>query len=145
MDILADTNVILRGVQPAHPQHRTARAALRKLAGQGNRVCVASQNLIEFWVVCTRPVASNGLGLTPDRAQRVLASIEAAFVRLQDSDAVYFEWQRLVTVLGVSGKQAHDARLVAAMNVSSMHHILTFDTADFTRYPGLTVLDPRTL
>jgi predicted nucleic acid-binding protein len=42
----------------------------------------------------------------------------------------------------VSGKQAHDAHLVAVMLVYAVTDILTFNIADFRRYPGITVLDP---
>lgn len=43
------------------------------------------------------------------------------------------------------GRAAHDARLVAAMERHAISHIPTFNTGDFTRYPGITVLDPMTL
>jgi predicted nucleic acid-binding protein len=46
---------------------------------------------------------------------------------------------------GVSGKKAHDARLVAAMTVNGITHILTFNADDFTRYTGITVLHPSKL
>ena len=46
---------------------------------------------------------------------------------------------------GVSGKKAHDARLVATMTVNGITHILTFNADDFTRYAGITVLHPAKL
>lgn len=42
----------------------------------------------------------------------------------------------------VSGKPAHDARLVAAMKVHGLTAILTFDRPGFTRYPGIEVVHP---
>ena len=44
---------------------------------------------------------------------------------------------------GVSGKKTHDARLVAAMTVHRIDHILTFNTDDFARYTGIQVLHPN--
>ena len=41
----------------------------------------------------------------------------------------------------VSGKNAHDARLVAAMVVHEIESILTFNTGDFLRYEEIRVLD----
>jgi hypothetical protein len=41
----------------------------------------------------------------------------------------------------VSGKNAHDARLVAAMLVHGIESILTFNTQDFFRYGEIRVLD----
>ena len=51
-------------------------------------------------------------------------------------------WEMLVGKHLVSGKQAHDAHLVAVMLVYAVTSILTFNIADFQRYPGITVLDP---
>ena len=68
--------------------------------------------------------------------------MERAVVRLPDSDEVYSEWRRLVTSHGVLGKTAHDARLVATMKIDGVRHILTFDTEDFARYPGIQPLHP---
>ena len=145
MDILADTNIILRRLHRAHPQHRQARDAIARLSKEGNRVCVTSQNLMELWAVSTRPVENNGLGLTPTQADRVVARVENSVYRLPDSDDVYPEWRRLVVTHGVSGKKTHDARLVAAMIAHSLTHILTFNTEDFARYPGINVVNPAKL
>jgi len=61
---------------------------------------------------------------------------------LPDVDSAYAEWSRLVVAHVVSGKKTHDARLVAAMTVQGLAHILTFNVGDFSGYLGLTVLDP---
>ena len=145
MDVLADTNIILRRLHRTHPQHRQARGAITKVSADGNRVCVTSQNLIELWAVCTRPVESNGFGLSPGQSDRVVARVENSVFRLPDSDSVYAEWRRLVVAHSVSGKKTHDARLVAAMSVHGVTHIFTFNGDDFARYPGITVLDPTKL
>ncbi len=42
----------------------------------------------------------------------------------------------------VSGKSAHDARLVAAMHVHGLTSILTFDRTGFTRYAGVEIVHP---
>ena len=51
------------------------------------------------------------------------------------------EWERLVAHYHVSGKNAHDARLVAAMVVHGVDGILTFNAQDFVRYTEIRVLD----
>ena len=142
MDVLVDSNVILRRIHRAHPQHRVARDAIARFSKDGNRLCVASQNLIEVWAVLTRPPESNGLGLSPSQSDRVLARIESAVFRLLDSDDVFPVWRRLVVEYGVSGKPTHDARLVAAMMTNGIKHVLTFNAGDFVRYAGIEVLDP---
>ncbi len=74
-----------------------------------------------------------------------LNRIKSLFPLLPDLPAHFYEWERLVTTHKVSGKSAHDARLAAAMSVHGLTHILTFNTADFARYPGVTALDPSTV
>ena len=62
---------------------------------------------------------------------------------LPESPLILAEWERLVSKYQVSGKSAHDARLVAVMNVNRINRILTFDTADFSRFREIQVLDPH--
>jgi len=54
---------------------------------------------------------------------------------MPETRAIYPAWKRLVIQYEVSGKPAHDARLVAAMQVHGISDILTFDRAGFSRYP----------
>jgi hypothetical protein len=61
---------------------------------------------------------------------------------LSDNEAVYHEWRKIIVRHAVSGVQVHDARLVAAMHVRQVNHILTLNVADFSRYSGITVLHP---
>ena len=65
MATLVDTNVLLRLLQPEHPQYPIASMALAALRRQESDLCVARQNLVEFWAVATRPLAENGLGMSP--------------------------------------------------------------------------------
>jgi predicted nucleic acid-binding protein len=86
--------------------------------------------------------AVNGLGLPVAQAATELARMLRLFPLLDDSPAIFPEWQRLVTAHAVLGKNGHDARLVAAMLVHGVTHLLTFNTADFTRFRTITALDP---
>jgi predicted nucleic acid-binding protein len=144
---LVDTNVVLRFADRAHPLHPTIRAAVRKLRTSGHKLRAAPQNFVEFWNVATRPIERNGFGLVPATADRLLRLVERLFPLLPDSPAVYTEWRRLVVSFEVSGVQVHDARIVAAMIVHGVTHILTFNTADFVRYStrGIVAVDPTTV
>lgn len=64
MSYLSDTSVIIRMVHTTSPQQQIAIDALDALRKQKEEICILSQNLIEFWAVATRPITSNGLGLT---------------------------------------------------------------------------------
>jgi len=145
MNVLIDTNVLGRMAEPAHPQHRLAITSTDALDHRGDRLCIVPQVLYEFWVVATRPTADNGLGLSVAEATAELARLKTLFLFLFDSAAIYPEWERLVTGHQVTGKSGHDARLVAAMAVHGLTHLLTFNTAHFARYHGIAVLDPAAL
>jgi predicted nucleic acid-binding protein len=110
-------------------------------------VRVTAQNLIEFWNVATRPADKNGFGLNPADAEPVLRLIERLFSVLPDSAEVYPEWRHLILSFNVSGVQVHDARLVAAMKVHGISHIVTFNAGDFARYlpTGIIAVSPLTL
>ena len=100
------------------------------------------QNLIEFWAVATRPAESNGLGLEVGEAAAELDRLKTIFGLLPDTPAIYLEWERLVRAHQVKGKEAHDARIAAAMLAHGVTHILTFNGGDFKRFAGVKAVDP---
>ncbi len=101
-----------------------------------------AQNLVELWVVATRPLRENGLGMTPAEAATELARMKSLFLFLPETPAIYPVWEALVVDQSVSGKPSHDARLVAAMRVHALTAILTFDKTGFSRFPGIEVIHP---
>ena len=139
---LIDTNVLLRLLQPRHPQYSIASTVLAKLRDRGADLCIAPQNLVEFWVVATRPVVNNGLGISPLTIAGEVHALSVLFRLLEGKPGVASAWETLAGKHLVSGKQAHDAHLVAVMLVHAVTDILTFNIADFQRYPGITALDP---
>ena len=142
MTTLVDTNLLTRMVQPVHVQHQDALDALTALRLRGEALHLVPQNFYEFWVVATRPEAQNGLGMSAAEAEADFATFRRLFTVLDDTPAIPPEWEQLVSRLGVVGKTAHDARLVASMRVHGLNRLLTFNVGDFRRYPGITVLSP---
>jgi len=108
---------------------------------------IVPQNIAEFWVVATHPQAVNGLGLSTADADAERRRLERLFPLLPDPPDLYTRWVGLVNQFGVSGKPAHDARIVAAMRAHGLTHILTFNGGDFQRYAplGIVVVDPATV
>ena len=145
MLLLADTNILLRLTEPSDPEYLTVRGAVETLAGRGENLCYASQNLVEFWNLCTRPIAGNGFGLTSGETDSRARLIESAFRFLPDTELVHTEWRRLVLEYSVAGAQVHDARLVASMLVHGVTSILTLNDRDFARYSGISAVHPRAL
>lgn len=112
------------------------------LASRRDDLNVIAQNLIELWAVATRPTMNNGLGLTVAQAEDELTKLKALFTILPDTADILPEWELLVVKHQVLDKQAHDARLVAAMKVPGLTHLLTFNITDFKRFIGITVVSP---
>ena len=145
MIVVLDTNVLLRYADPNDPAHPIVITALGVLRATGYALHLVPQNLYEFWVVATRPLDRNGLGLTVPECEQTLTPIEAAFPVLLDKPSLLAEWRSLVMAHACKGKIAHDARIVAAMRTHGLTHLLTFNVGDFARFPGLTVLDPKSI
>ena len=143
MDILADTGILLRFMEPNDPSCQLVQDAVKVLRKRGDRIVFSLQNAAEFWNVSTRPVAArNGMGLSIAETDRRLTVIESTFPKLYDMQPTYGIWRKLVVANSVNGKQVHDARLVALMKTNGITHILTLNGSDFIRYPGITVIDP---
>lgn len=142
MATLVDSNILLRSLYPHHQHYSAAKRSIATLERGGEILCVAPQNLVEFWAVATRPRGDNGLGLTPARAAGEIATLRQVFNLLPWTPDVLDAGHVLVAQLGVSGRQTHDAHLVAVMKVHDVGSVLTFNVADFRRYPGIQVLDP---
>ena len=140
--MLVDTSTLLRTLQPLHPQREIARAAIKSLTTQGKTLHIVPKNLVELWVVATRPTQQNGLGMAPSAAAAELTRLKRMFLLLPETPAIYAIWEALVTLHQVVGKPAHDARLVAAIQAHGLKSILTFDKSGFSRYPGLEVVHP---
>lgn len=143
MRILIDTNVLVRSVQKGHPACRIARRALVALYREGHELFLTTQNVAEFWNVCTRPAGVNGLGLSIESADRYTARLERLFGILPDSIQAFHLWRKLVVDQEVRGANVHDARLVAIMGTSDIQRIVTFNAGDFSRFPGLEVIRPE--
>ena len=145
MSFLVDTNVLLRSIQVSHPLHADAADSIASLLRQDQELAITPQNLIEFWAVATRLPEHNGLGLSIDETAQRLAAFRTNFLLLTDSTQIFEKWEQLVRKHKVIGKQVYDARLVAAMSVHNLNHLLTFNTTDFKRFTTITAVNPQSI
>ena len=142
---LIDSNILIRWVQPAHPDFTVVRGAIQHLEDSEDTPCFTSQNLGEFWNVMTRPTERNGFGLSSESALIRAEWIETKFRLLQDSPFIHWEWRQLLVRYRVCGVQVHDARLVASMHIHGVKRILTFNTKDFARFDEIEAVHPAQL
>jgi predicted nucleic acid-binding protein len=143
MKVLIDTNILARIAHKNHPHTPVANSALHRLWTGGHELRIVPQVLYEYWSVATRPAEHNGLGFDTETVNADVERFKRVFSVLRDERGILEPWQVLVTNCKVPGKQAHDARLVAAMQRHALSHLLTFNLADFKRYPDIIVLDPH--
>jgi predicted nucleic acid-binding protein len=115
MRVLLDTNVLCRLAEKGHPLHAAVEGAVARLRGEAHELCLVPQVLYEYWVVATRTATENGLGMSPADVDRAIDYWLDLFTLLRDERGVFPLWRELVRQHEVKGKNAHDARLVAAM------------------------------
>ena len=140
MSHLADTSILLRTIHTTSPQRQLAIDTLDTLRKQKEEICIFPQNLVEFWAVATRPIESNGLGLTIEQAIVKVDHLKKVFVLKDEDKTIFQNWESLVSEYEVKGKTSHDARLVAGMQTHSISHLLTFNVKDFQRYHDIILI-----
>lgn len=143
MRVLLDTNVLCRLAEQGNPDHSIARNAIASLRKQQHELCLVPQVIYEYWVVVTRPVAENGLGMPTADVDTAIELWLEVFTLLRDERGIFDSWREIARSVDAKGKSAHDTRLVAAMKRHGLTHLLTFNSADFRRYPGIVVIEAR--
>jgi predicted nucleic acid-binding protein len=132
--VFVDTNVLLAATVPARADHARATDVLRGAVSSGLRLFASGQVLREYLAVCTRPIAANGLALTPVQAAANAERLAERLDLLAEDDAVARRLRALVRKYEVRGRQVHDANLVATALAHGLTDILTANAADFARF-----------
>lgn len=142
MRCLLDANILVRAVNAIDPHYATVHRAIDRLL-DAHQLCLVPQCVYEFWSVASRPINVNGLGLTPDVVEAHVDLFLKSYDFYDDGRSLFDHWRILVRRHQCIGKPSHDARLVAAMMTHRIDRVLTFNVADFVRFPDIIVLDPR--
>jgi predicted nucleic acid-binding protein len=142
---LLDTNVVMRFCNSSDVQHQLATNAISYLLMRSHECFLATQVIIEFWVVATRPTQVNGLGWTVEQTRSTIDQLLDRFPVLEESSQIFGNWLKLVTTNGVMGKRTHDVRIIAAMLANEITHLLTFNPSDFTGLSSITIVHPQDL
>lgn len=146
MKYLVDTGVLLRLFDTSDPEHQNIVSVFRLLRSRGDQLIATAQNIAEFWNVSTRPAtARGGYGQSLDATDRRVRFLERLGTVLLPSPAEYAHWRDLLLPHFISGVSAHDARLVAAMQVAGITRFITLNASDFKRYPDIETLTPSEL
>ena len=140
---LVDTNCAARRLFPSDPQYQCVRDAIDRLRMLGEVLYITPQVLVEFHALATRPITANGLGMSPSQASFEASRLELIFPIAEEIPTIYPLWRKLVDTYGVIGRQVYDARLVAIMQTYGITNILTLNPKDFSRFQGITVVEPK--
>ena len=142
MNVLLDTNVLLRLDHVGNPHRTQAQEAIERLADE--------QHTLRTVPKCSTSIGrsprvrpdANGLGFSVSEAQQMLADHKELFPPLRDERGILERWEDLVATHRVTGKTAHDARLAAALLRHGLNHLLTFNVSDFVRFSQVTAFTP---
>lgn len=139
VDRFVDTNVLLTATATARPGHEAALALLE--AGFAERsLYLSGQVLREYLAVATRPAAVNGLGLPMHHALSNARQFEDRANFLCEDEPVREALFDLLGRTACSGKQVHDANLVATMLANGLRVLVTLNPRDFDRFvPAIQV------
>ena len=140
-----DTNIVLRLLNTAAPEHELVRTAVGQLEAKGEELGIGLQVLVEAWAVATRPVERNGLGWSAEIALVALEATRGRFPVLVDDETTTDRWVEAVSKHAVVGKRAHDARIVALMASHGITHLMTLNVQDFSGMPEVVPVHPSTL
>lgn len=138
--ILLDTNVLVYAHDRLSPNYAASRQLLEVSQDDPGRFYLAPQVLFEFFAVLTHPKRTR----QPRAAAEVLDVMEQLselFTVIQPPEDIHYQVSQLVREMGIASKNIYDVVLAATMLANGINRIYTYDD-DFTRIPGIIVLEP---
>lgn len=131
--VFVDTNVLVYATRPAASQHSAALVALTWLEGEGSSLWVSPQVLREYLAAVTRPQAT-APAVSTTAAIADVRKFRAIFDVAEERPSVLDRLLGLLAAHRGSGRQVHDANIVATMLEHGIRRLLTFNAADFRRF-----------
>lgn len=128
--LLVDTNILLEATDEKRTFHRAA----RELIESHRALSVPVQVIREYLVVATRPVSSNGLGLSLSDALANVREFRRMIGVLPESRPLLPTLLRLLAAIPCTGSRIHDAHIVAGALVHKIKTIVSLDSKDFTPF-----------
>lgn len=141
--IALDTNVLLALSETSNPKHSVARSLLLQFGRSEVIGCFTTQNIREFWSVCTKPLLNNGFNLSTDVTASLVLEMEQSLTLLGEDQRTHELWVRLATQHRVRGAQVHDTYLAATLATHKVGTLATWNVRDFKRFDFLTCLTPE--
>lgn len=132
--VVLDTNVLLAATDEARDDYSDAVTALNVWPASGMVLYTSGQILREYLAVATRPVEGNGLGLAQSAAVSNARALRTRLHLMAEDGKVSNRLLELLDAVECTGKQVHDASVVATMLVHGIDTVITSNVEDFTRF-----------
>lgn len=136
-----DTNILVYASDANSPWYRKANQALKNAISGGVPLFISPQVLREYLSVATRSVTHEKT-IPWDKINKNHLRFQRTFKVLPEDTATAQKLGELVQKYHVSGKQVHDANIVATMLMHGIQSILTHNVDDFKRYNSLIKIVP---
>ena len=128
-----DTNILLRSVLTAMPEHALVDALVKRTIREGTELWISGQVIREFIVQATHP-RTLAQPLTIAQVAKQIETFKPLFRIADETAAVRDKLLELLQAYPTLGKQVHDANIVATMLAFDIDTLLTLNIADFKRY-----------
>ncbi|MHB8340959.1 MAG: type II toxin-antitoxin system VapC family toxin [Mycobacteriales bacterium] len=96
----------------------------------------SGQIMREYLAVATRPAAQNGLGMARSVAVANVRALRTRLHLLVEGEKVSDRLLEVLEAVECTGKQVHDANVVATMLVHGIDTVVTINVSDFARFGG---------
>lgn len=143
--VFLDTKVLIAASTPERSLHKQALAVFNQPPKEVNFYW-SGQIVREYLVVATRSLSQNGLGLDVKSALGNIKAFSSRCSLLDDNSAVAAALRKLLLETETTGKQVHDANIVATSISHGVKEILTDKIDDFRRFKpwiAITSLKPE--
>ncbi len=135
--LFVDTNILVYANNSLSPFCTAARQKLIDATADFDSVWVSRQVFREFAAIVSREMNSTIGRVNFDKLAASIHQMEHDFSVAENSGAVTKFWLALLKETNTSGKQVHDAQIVATMLHYRIDHLLTHNEADFKRFSHL--------
>ena len=140
--IAVDTNILIYAHREDSPFHKPAAARIAELAEGAATWAIPWPCLHEFLAIVTHPriyAPPSTLEQALDQAEAWLAS--PSMTLLAESPTHWAILKELLTTGRIVGPRVHDGRVAALCRQHGVRELWTADR-DFSRFPGLAVVNP---
>lgn len=136
--VVLDSNVLIAALDDSRPGHLAARMIIES---DPRALAITGQNLREFLSTMTRPRESNGYGLAGERAVADWTEITSTLEFVPETSGSQRLLESLVSNGRATGKQVHDANLVAVAVDQGASTLITANLRHFERFAELIEIE----